>query len=456
MFHVKHSLDDTIAAIITPQGVGGVGVVRISGDLAVGILGKIIKDFPAKTEPLRMYHSWLFFGDRAIDEVLYCYFKAPSSYTGEDVAEISCHGGPLVLREALEQILSCGARLAERGEFTKRAFLNGRIDLTRAEAVLDLISARTRRGIEAAAAQLGGRLSDQVRDLRGRLIGILSEIEAGIDFPDDVDGSEQPGLISRLVEILSAIDELLQTADAGKLIREGARMAIVGKPNVGKSSLLNVLLGEDRAIVTEFPGTTRDTIEEVININGFPVVVVDTAGIRHPRDMAEVFGVERARKEAEASDVVMVVLDCSSKLTAEDEMVLNETRHARRLLVLNKVDLGNALNLNGFGGSNPQFKVSAVTGQGISELRTGIFDLVVGGGEIKGADGAYINSRHREGMMRARESVLKATDSCQQGLPCDFTAIDLKGAIVALGEVSGESVSEEVVNSIFERFCVGK
>lgn len=456
MFHVKHSADDTIAAIATPPGVGGVGVVRISGDQSIRVAEQIIRDFPKNIIPQRVYHSWIACNGKPVDEVLYYFMKAPNSYTGEDVVEISGHGGAAVLREVLGLIVSAGARIADRGEFTRRAFLNGKVDILRAEAVLDLISARTGRGVEAAVGQLGGGLSSLINGLRSELVNILSEIEASIDFPDDVEEIGRASLRERIEGYLGEVDRLIETAEGGHLLREGLRMAIAGRPNVGKSSLLNALLGEDRAIVTDVPGTTRDTIEEVVNVNGLPVVVIDTAGIRHPRDKAEEFGVARARKEIGAADIVLVVLDASGELSDEDKMILGEARAVKHILALNKIDLGIRLSLNGWAGDGPSFQVSALRGDGVENLRKGIFDFVVGHQGLEGAGGVFINLRHKECLIRTREGLLRAIDSCSRNMPSDFVAIDIKGAIVALSEMSGEEVSEEVINSIFERFCVGK
>ncbi len=453
---MKHSLDDTIAAIATPPGVGGVGLVRISGGSALNILLTIFtpSSNSYEYENHKLYHGWVrASGGRVTDEVMASCMRAPNSYTGEDVVEISCHGGTAVVHEVLRLILESGARPAERGEFSKRAFLNGKIDLLKAEAILDLVSARTGRGVSAAASQLAGSLSNPTGRLRAELVGLLAELEASIDFPDDV---EAPALQVRIESVRGEVEKLAATAGAGKLLREGVRMAIVGKPNVGKSSLLNALLGEERAIVTDEPGTTRDTIEEVININGIPFVVVDTAGIRHPRDKAEEFGVERARVEIAGANMVLLVLDASTGLGDEDKVILEEVSEGKVALALNKVDLGAAVRLNGYGNSCPQFKVSALLGTGISELRAGIYDLVIKGQEMEGAGGTSINLRHQECLLRVRDALDKALAGCDGKCYSDLVAVDLKGAIVALGEVSGEEVSEEVINSIFARFCVGK
>jgi len=456
MFHVKHSPDDTIAAIATPQGMGGVGVIRVSGGKALELLKSIFTSSSKNPEfeSHRVYHGWIRDnGGKTIDEVMAVYMRGPNSYTGEDVVEVSCHGGLAVTREILGLAVERGARLAERGEFSRRAFLNGKMDLLKAEAILDLVSARTGRGVNLAASQLAGSLSSSIGRLRSELIGLLAEVEASVDFPDDV---EPPAIRTRVESVRDEVEKLIATEGAGRLLREGVRMAIVGKPNVGKSSLLNALLGEKRAIVTDEPGTTRDTIEEVINIRGVPFVVVDTAGIRHPRDRAEEFGVGKARAEIAGANMVLLVLDASTGLGDEDKVILEELSGANVVLALNKIDLGAAISLNGYGNSCPQFKVSALLGTGIGELRDGIYDLVVKGQEIESAGGSPINLRHRECLLRARDALDKALAGCDGKCYSDLVAVDLKGAIVALGEVSGEEVSEEVISSIFDRFCVGK
>jgi tRNA modification GTPase len=456
MFHVKHSLDDTIAAIATPPGLGGVGVIRVSGGKALEILKSIFISSSENSdfESHRAYHGWIRGpGGEAIDEVMAVHMRGPNSYTGEEVVEVSCHGGLAVLHAVLGLAVGLGARLPERGEFSRRAFLNGKIDLLKAEAILDLVSARTGRGVSVAADQLAGSLSKLISRLRGELVGLLAEVEASIDFPDDV---EVKDLRPRVDSVKDEVNKLIATAGSGKLIREGARMAIVGKPNVGKSSLLNALLGEERAIVTEIPGTTRDTIEEAIDIKGIPFVVIDTAGIRHPRDKAEEFGVEKTRAEIAGADIVLLVLDASKGLGDEDAALLEEVSGARVMLALNKVDLGVAISLNGYRNSCPQFKVSALLGTGMGELRAGIFDFVVEEQGMEGVGGVLINLRHQGCLLKARDALDKALDACDGKCYSDLVAVDLKGAIVALGEVSGEDVSEEVINAIFDQFCVGK
>lgn len=462
MFHVKHSLDATIAAIATPLGIGGVGVVRISGDQAQAIFSQLfIPTNGDKIESHRMIHGWLVDpkNKEKIDQVLACLMKAPKSYTGEDVLELYCHGGIAILQRVLEASIAAGARLARRGEFTKRAYLNGKMDLSQAESVLDLINAQTAEGAGLSVRQLEGKLSRLVSDIRKKLVILQAELEADIDFPEEVPELDYKAIRGELQAQAEAIDGLLRQAEYGRIFRQGLAGVIVGKPNVGKSCLLNALLGEQRAIVTEQPGTTRDTIEETVNLKGIPLRIIDTAGIRHPKDKAEEFGVERAEKELEASDVAMVVLDASTELDELDKAVLAKAQGRPCVVILNKIDLGVKVTeeeLREIINNAAVYKISALYGQGLEELKQGMFDLVLAGKGLPGKDSVAINARHKECLARAAENLGKALESCGKSMPADFITIDLKATIVALGEVSGELVSDEVVNTIFEQFCVGK
>ncbi|MGB9669414.1 MAG: tRNA uridine-5-carboxymethylaminomethyl(34) synthesis GTPase MnmE, partial [Anaerolineales bacterium] len=416
----------------------------------------IIANFPSEIVPRRVYHGWVVYRAKVIDEVLYYYFKSPESYTGEDVIEISCHGGKTLLLYILDIIVEKGARIAERGEFTRRAFLNRKIDLTQAEAILDLINAKTPTAVEAFSPTLSGKLSENIRALRGRLIDLLATLEAQIDFCEDIESVSAGQILEQIDGAMAQIDKLLRASDYGRVLREGVRVAIIGKPNVGKSSLLNALLGMDRAIVTDEPGTTRDTIEEIVNINGLPIMVIDTAGLRHPKSKAEEFGVDKARREIVGSELVLVVIDASLGLSDEDYMVLNETRMAKRIIALNKIDLGEKVSLDGQVKGDPLVRVSALTGVGIDDLKENIYDLVLGGEGRVSEDLLLINSRHKQCLQRAVEALARAKESLVKGLTDEFIAFDIKEATIALGEVSGEVVSEEVINEIFEKFCVGK
>jgi len=463
MFHVKH-FEDTIVAVATPLGVGGVGVIRVSGGKALEIVRPSIKNFPQDIIPRRLYHGWFHIEDKLIDEVLFYFMKAPESYTGEDVVEISGHGGLVVLCTMLEALIQNGARLAEKGEFTKRAFLNGKIDLAQAEAIADLISAKTSLGVEVSASQLSGSLSNKISSLRKALLEVLAGVEVVIDFSEDVGELDFSALRENLVSIMDEVDGLIAGAKQGKVLREGLRVTILGKPNVGKSSLLNALVGKNRVIVSDLPGTTRDTIEEVINLNGLPLVVIDTAGIRHPKDKAEEFGVERARVEAEGADLILLIVDASSNLTEEDLMIFDLVKNKRWVLVLNKIDLGLKVKLNGFVTPPRKFEVSALYGKGIDDLRQGMFEYVcsdLAAGPFKGYDSSknfssLVNARHLNCLLRAKESLSRALKLIEDNAQEVLVAIDLKEAVLALGEVCGEEVSEEVINTIFEKFCVGK
>ena len=453
---MKHSISDTIAAIATPTGVGGVGVLRISGDESVKISRHLIKDFPKDIIPQKVYHGWVVNNGKPLDEVIYYYMRSPHSYTGEDVIEINGHGGCAVMREVLSLAINVGARVAERGEFTRRAYLNGKIDLLKAEATIDLISAKAFRGVEAAGSQLGGGLSRLISQIRSDLLGILSEIEANLDFNDDVGDFDRTRLREILYGCKIELDGLIDSAEAGRILRDGVRVAIVGRPNVGKSSLLNALLGEERAIVSEISGTTRDTIEESVSINGLSVTLIDTAGIRQPGDKIEEAGVYRAEKEIDSADMVIMALDASNELTGEDKAILQAINASKRIFALNKIDIQVSLSLNGWSGGHPSFLVSALKGDGIDALRNGIFECIAGQVWIENKEDVFINLRQRDCLVKALDGIESALNACSSQAPSEIIAFDLKRVIVSLGEAGGEGVSDEVINSIFDKFCVGK
>jgi tRNA modification GTPase len=452
---MKNGLDDTIAAIATPVGAGGVGVVRISGDQAIGVSETCIEAFPSNIIPSKIYHGWLIDQGRRLDEIIYFYFKAPHSYTGEDVVEFSCHGGKFILQKTLELIILAGARLAEKGEFTKRAFLNGKIDLAKAEAAVDLISAKSGAGLASAASQLSGALSAKVGRLRGRLLALLTELEAGIDFPDDIPEVGSLKVVSVCQEARAELDALLVTADGGRILREGIRVAIVGRPNVGKSSLLNVIIGHDRAIVSDLSGTTRDTIEEEVVVDGVSVVFVDTAGVGDSPVGVESLGISRTFREIDSADIVLNVFDGSVGLTAEDARLLSNINVDKSIFVLNKSDLGRALSLSQEFTRVPQISVSALTGAGIDGLRKAIVDYACRG-KIMSSEVGLINLRHKECLARAAEALGELLSVAMPGVNADLSTIDLRRAVTALGEVSGHQVSGEIIDQIFDRFCVGK
>jgi tRNA modification GTPase len=448
---------DTIAAIATPPGEGGIGVVRLSGPEAAAVAARLFQGKDAAGFASHTAHyGWLVepeTGER-IDECVLTLFRAPRSYTGEDVAELACHGSLLGLARVLNAARRAGARLAEPGEFTRRAFLNGRLDLARAEAVADLIRARTDASLRVAARQLEGRLSTAIRDLRAELIGLLAQIEATIDFPDDVEPPDRAAVAACLRETREGAAALLRTADAGRIYREGAGVVIVGRPNVGKSSLLNALLRENRAIVTPIPGTTRDVIEEAVNIRGIPIRAIDTAGLRETSDPVEQIGVGRGRAQLAAADLALVVVDASEGLTPADRQVLKEIGETPALLVANKRDLGDRL--IDLPAGLPVIRTAAPLGEGIDDLEAAIAHALVGAA-TEGSDAILVsNARHQGRLEAAARAIQDAEAALAAGFDLDILATDVKIAAEALGEITGESVTEETISQIFARFCVGK
>lgn len=370
--------------------------------------------------------------------------------------EISCHGGRLILHKILALAVEAGAKLAERGEFTRRAFLNGKIDLLKAEAVLDLIQAKSSAGLTVAAAQLGGSLSSRIALLRTGALELLTAIEAALDFPEDIADLGRGEADKRIDSLLQEIGALLASADDGRVIREGVRLAIVGRPNVGKSSLLNCLVENDRAIVSDLPGTTRDTIEECVVINGLAFVLVDTAGLRPAENKAEESGIGRTMTEIDRADMVVFVVDASTSLSTEDLKGISMTNPERAIIVMNKIDLGVCTDPGVGPQGRPTFFTSALSGAGIKKLKDGLVNFVLHGKELGPLGGGFINLRHKECLIRAREALARTQGALAANEPMDLIAIDLRHAIIALGEISGHQVSEEIVDQIFEKFCVGK
>ncbi|RME94055.1 MAG: tRNA uridine-5-carboxymethylaminomethyl(34) synthesis GTPase MnmE, partial [Verrucomicrobia bacterium] len=394
---------------------------------------------------------------RTADEVLVAVFRKPHSYTGEDTVEISCHGGLLPARLILQALLAAGARHAEPGEFTRRAFLNGRLDLAQAEAVADLIHARTELALAAAQEQLAGALSRRVHAIRDELLQALAHLEAHIDFPEeDIDPDTTDRLLERLEAGRRGIEELLSTAREGRLLRQGIRAALVGRVNAGKSSLLNRLLGRDRAIVSELPGTTRDTIEETANIRGLPIVLVDTAGLRDAEHPVEAEGIQRTRRTLEAAELILHVVDASEPFSPEEEAWIQTAPGRPRLLVLNKADLPRRCQPPAIPGVRRTVEVSCLTGEGIEELKEAIQEVVWSGGVHAEAVEVAINARHQDALRRARESLEMAAGALTQGLSPELVAVDLRAALSALGEIVGEVTTDELLDSIFSRFCIGK
>jgi tRNA modification GTPase len=453
--------DDTISAIATPPGEGGIGIVRLSGPAALAIAQTIFR--PLRPGPLRSYR--LRYGHivdpasgTVVDEVLAAPMLAPHSFTREDVVELSCHGGALPLQRTLELTLRAGARLAQPGEFTLRAFLNGRIDLTQAEATLDIIRAQTNTGLALAQAQLGGWLARDVRRLRAALLDALAAITVTLDFPEDE--VEPPDIGPTLRGSLRDLKRLLASAEQGIIYRQGARAALVGRPNVGKSSLLNALLRADRAIVTPIPGTTRDTLEEVANLDGIPVVLIDTAGMTESADLVERLGVERSRNALAAADLALLVLDSSQPLTPADEQIAALTLDKPTLLVWNKADQAPPT-LPAPPLEHPSLlgsvATSAATGSGLPALAQTIAGALLGHGSVA-PDSSHLvtNPRHRDALSRAADLLHSVESGWSTGTPPDLVAGDLTAALNALGEITGDIVGEDLLDTIFSRFCIGK
>ncbi|MHB0935650.1 MAG: tRNA uridine-5-carboxymethylaminomethyl(34) synthesis GTPase MnmE [Armatimonadota bacterium] len=453
---------ETIAAISTPAGEGGIGVIRLSGPETIPIALRLFRRANGTAlehpEPFKLHYGHICRPgtDEVVDEVLVSVMPAPRSYTREDVAEISAHGGPAPLRAILTLIIAEGARLAAPGEFTQRAFLNGRIDLTQAEAVLDTIRARTDAGLRAAQTVLEGELGRRVRALRKRLIALLASLEAAIDYAeDDLTFLTPEQIRATIAKCRAEVAELITSHARGKLLREGAGTAIIGRPNTGKSSLLNALLGEARAIVTPVPGTTRDVIEEQIDLAGVPLRLIDTAGIRHTEDAVERIGVERSRASLERADLVLLVLDRSLPLLEEDRDLLALVRERPLIVILNKADLPAAISREDIGVDAPVVELSAATGAGLPELEAAMRDLLLGPA-VQSESPALANLRQREAAERAAVALEQAALSADAGASEELLAVDLMAAAAALGEITGEDLREDVIQTLFARFCVGK
>jgi len=452
---------DTIVAPATPPGEGGVGIVRLSGpqaeaQLAAAFRGRTV---PAAMQSHHLYHGRLCRRDGTpIDEVLTVVMRAPHSYTGEDVIEVHCHGGNQQLRSVLDLFLAGGARLARPGEFTQRAFLNGRLDLAQAEAVAALIGARSDQAARAALAQLDGRLSQQLRRFTVELRELLLLLEAHIDFPDDDLGRlDQSAVTARAQAVQVAMTSLLLTFDAGRALREGVNVLILGRPNVGKSSLLNALLGEARAIVTEIPGTTRDTVEEQLVLGGIPLRLIDTAGVRETRDPIEEEGVRRAREKAQSADLVLLVLDGGQPLSAEDRMAMALAPAERTVLVRNKSDLPPAIAAGELAAFPRQVAVSVRSGSGLDALQTALIAHFSGAGGGEAADGVMLSERRHRDALGAALAVLDRFLAAQAAAdPLECLAFELREALAELGQITGETTPDAILEQIFSRFCIGK
>ena len=447
---------DTIAAISTPRGEGGIGIVRISGDRAIEILGKIFK--PKSEKEIKELRNFsINYGklynenNELVDEVLVSIMKGTKTYTAEDIVEINCHGGYLITEKVLELVLRFGARHAEQGEFTRRAFVNGRIDLTQAEAVMDLIHSKTDKSISLSLDQLRGDLKSQIAHLKKLLLDVAAHVNVVLDYPEEgIDDPLPDNLVDNLETVMNTANELILSYDKGKMIKEGVKTAIVGKPNVGKSSLLNALLREERAIVTHIAGTTRDIIEEVINIKGIPLVLVDTAGIRKTDDLVENIGVEKSFEQIEKADFILFVVDGSTELDNED-FNINEK------WIVNKNDLNQVAKLSELDSVDSFINISAKESIGISDMEEQIYDLIVRGTVENSSKKLIItNIRHKTALEKTKDAIKNIFETINMGLPMDLIAVDLKEALDSLSEVTGEISTEDLLDHVFKNFCVGK
>ena len=457
-------IDDTIAAIATAPGEGGIGIIRISGsnslpvaeEIFKSVSGKKISEYNLRT----LIYGNIYDGEKRIDEVLVAYMKGPNSYTGEDVIEINCHGGFISVKKILELILTKDVRLAEAGEFTKRAFLNGRIDLSQAEAVIDVIKSKTDKAQEVAQNQLEGALAKKIRSLRNNVTEVLAQLEVSIDFSDeDVEDVTYKEIEDKSLALRDEIKKLYDSAESGKILRDGLKTVIIGKPNVGKSSLLNSILGENRAIVTEIAGTTRDVIEEFVNIKGIPLKIVDTAGIRETEDMVEKIGVQKSKESIDSADLVIIVLDSSKPLTDEDLEILENAKSKKTIVLLNKIDLEQAIDqtvIEEIVGKDNIIKISALKNEGIEQIHDKI-EAMVFAGDVKSSSSVVItNSRHKDALFKAYNSINDAIAGIDQRLPYDFIEVDFKNIWDYLGYINGDTVQEDLLDTIFSNFCIGK
>lgn len=456
---------DTITSISTPMGEGAIGIVRLSGPQAVEIADKLYKgkhllnDVPSHT--INYGHIIDPESKEVIEEVMVSVLRAPKTFTREDIIEINCHGGILTINRVLELTMTYGARMAEPGEFTKRAFLNGRIDLSQAEAVMDFIRSKTDRASKVAMNQIEGRLSDLIKKQRQSILEILAQVEVNIDYPeyDDVEDATTEFLLEQSKEIKQEINRLLDTGAQGKIMREGLSTVIVGKPNVGKSSMLNNLIQDNKAIVTEVAGTTRDVLEEYVNVRGVPLRLVDTAGIRETEDIVEKIGVERSRKALSQADLILFVLNNNEALTQEDYTLYEVVKNEDVIVIVNKMDLEQNIDINEVKdmiGDTPLIQTSMLKQEGIDELEIQIRDLFFGG-EVQNQDMTYVsNSRHISLLKQARQTIQDAIDAAESGVPMDMVQIDLTRTWEILGEIIGETTSDELIDQLFSQFCLGK
>ncbi|MCG1801960.1 tRNA uridine-5-carboxymethylaminomethyl(34) synthesis GTPase MnmE [Staphylococcus epidermidis] len=456
---------DTITSISTPMGEGAIGIVRLSGPQAIEI-GDILykgkkKLSEVETHTINYGHIIDPETNETVEEVMVSVLRAPKTFTREDIIEINCHGGILTINRILELTMTYGARMAEPGEYTKRAFLNGRIDLSQAEAVMDFIRSKTDRASKVAMNQIEGRLSDLIKKQRQSILEILAQVEVNIDYPeyDDVEDATTDFLLEQSKRIKEEINQLLETGAQGKIMREGLSTVIVGRPNVGKSSMLNNLIQDNKAIVTEVAGTTRDVLEEYVNVRGVPLRLVDTAGIRDTEDIVEKIGVERSRKALSEADLILFVLNNNEPLTEDDQTLFEVIKNEDVIVIINKTDLEQRLDVSELRemiGDMPLIQTSMLKQEGIDELEIQIKDLFFGG-EVQNQDMTYVsNSRHISLLIQARQSIQDAIDAAESGIPMDMVQIDLTRTWEILGEIIGESASDELIDQLFSQFCLGK
>lgn len=456
-------MEDTISAVATAWGEGGIGIVRISGPKAKNVLERIFVPMRQRSiENRKMTYGKIIDPQdgSVVDEVLAVYMKGPHTYTTEDVAEINCHGSIVALRKTLALTLQWGARMAEPGEFTKRAFLNGRIDLSQAEAVIDLIRAKTDRSFDVAMGQMEGSISREIKEIRAKLMDVLVNITVNLDYPDeDIEEITYGTLESQLQEIEDDVDRLLSTARTGRLLREGLSVAIIGKPNVGKSSLMNRFLRESRAIVTDIPGTTRDIIEESMSLRGIPIKLIDTAGIRSTEDIIEKIGIEKSREALNQADLVIFVLDGSREISREDREIAEGIRNKKTLILINKADLTQIVTESQIKQWMPESRViltSMESGEGVKEVEDLIYDMVFEGQVTQENRLLITNVRHADLMKQAKEEIQMALSMCRRGEALDFLEVNVRQCFEALGEIIGETVSDTIIEEVFARFCLGK
>jgi tRNA modification GTPase len=455
---------DTIAAAATSPGIAGIGIVRVSGNKSLKIVSKIFKSKNGKSlielATRNMYYGWIIDpeSEKIIDEVLVVYMKAPDTYTREDIVEINCHGGVISVEKILRLLLDQGARLADRGEFTKRAFLNGRIDLTQAEAVMDLVSAKTKNSFELSMHQLEGRLSREIEVIRKNLMDLTAQIEVNIDFPEyDEEEMTMDRILGISQEIEHKIVKLIQSSETGIIYKEGLKTLILGKPNVGKSSLMNYLLNENRAIVTEIPGTTRDTIEEFVNLAGVPLKIIDTAGIRSTEDIVEKIGVEKALSKIEEADLILMVFDASKELETEDLMIIDRIRGKNVFYLLNKTDLREKISFDRLEYVKKELiRISIINNEGLEEIEKKVRKEFLSGKLSIDNDTIVSNVRHKNLLIKARQSISDVISSVENGLTLECVEVDIMDTLTYLGEITGASVKEDLMDKIFSEFCIGK